>query len=846
MPFQPDAAVGRPARTPGFVPEPKAAPLPRSGFIPDAAPSANLVTRTARVMAEAPLSPIRGVEALRNVFKEVASPFNKKVEKVRAVVAPPIVRASEPVFEAIKFAQDRIPQNIRGVPTVLAGIPPRLPGTPETQAKIAGRIASESAVPSALDLIIMAGAEGVGVGVKSALAASRAAKAATEARVARRIQEGVAVPPAPPTSIPPDVTAGVEAAGAGSRPPSFWQTLQTHLTRSGETTLKGQGAAGEELANTLMRYASDREVYAGTHKAPFFNDLLALNPAEKDAFREFLDKGLVTQDLTPRARMAAEKAKAVLEEQGKMLEEFSQKHGVTVDTPEGEQFFHRRKDFFPHEVDWTRMATPDGRAEEIANLVRTGQVKTPEVAAEAVDAMLARQTTTVDPADLLQMRAPSKRLAQELKGRRTYDLVSIVKDPVVALDNHFRRLGNSLAKVELFGKDYEKLYDMISRISAEGGDAESAGAIALHMVGFDKQGNKALRSFLREVKGFEALKLGTAFVANAPQGLLNSWIRSGSFKAASKGFRDLFTKGGQDFAMKAGISSRNVEKYIQDSVGALTGERGKGFFPKVSGFILEKITPFKQSEVANRVVAANAGRYYLQDRLVPMFLRDPANPKILREIKNFGLNPAAVLSRGGVSEGEVLTAANIFAQRRTQFMNDALSMPIFSQDPWGRLVYLFKTFSFQQGKMLKEAMQIHGVLPTAARLGIAATVIGIPVAKLRGILSAHFATDEKQGGWASDFLSGLAAVGGLGLISDAFKSAKYGTEGAMGSIAGPVVQDLGEGLVSLRKATEGDFGYGLNQIIRRVPVVGPAVRNIMKGQGIFAKGRQGRPARRGR
>jgi hypothetical protein len=640
----------------------------------------------------------------------------------------------------------------------------------------------------------------------------------------------------------------VEASAAAGKPPSFWQTLQTQLTRSGETTLKGQGPAGEELANALMRYSSDREVYAGTRKAPFFNELLTLSPAEKGAFREFLDKGVVTPDLSPRARLVADRAKQVLDDQGRLLEEFSRKHGVTVDTPQGEQFFHRRKNFFPHEIDFERLATPEGKAEEIANLVRTGQAKTPEAAAEVVEAILARQSTKLDPADLLQMRAPSKRMAQELKGQRVYNLVNIVQDPVVALDNHFRRVGNSIARVEMFGKDYERLYDIISRIAAQGGDAESAGQIALHMVGFDKEANKALRAFLREVKGFEALKLGTAFVANAPQGLLNSWIRSGSFTSAAKGFRDLFTTQGKDFAMKAGISSRNVEKYIQDSVGALTGEQGKGFFPKVSGFILEKLTPFKQSEMANRVVAANAGRYYIQDKLVPMFLRQPSNPKVLRELKNFGLDAAAILARGGVDEKEVLTAANIFAQRRTQFMNDPLSMPLFSQDPWGRLVLLFKTFAFQQGKMLKEAMQIHGAIPTAARLGVAATVIGIPVSRLRELLTAKFKTEEERGNWAGEFLSGLAAVGGLGLASDAFRSAKFGTEGAMGSIAGPVVQDLGEAVVSARRAAEGDFGYGLEQIIRRVPVVGPTIRNVLKGQGLFerGRGRRNRPARRGR
>jgi hypothetical protein len=915
--------------------------------------SSSWVSRAAKMTVEAPLAPVAGVEALKDVFSNVAPPFDVKADTLRSKVEPVLKKATVPIFDAVKFVQDRIPDSIEGFPLSAVGVPPRLPGTPETQSDILSKVGSRLVVPSASDLVTMAALEGAGTGLKAALPGFMEARAAMKASQAekesapilreieslKRIGErGGAAPPElsavdiakmragrgelPPTSfkevnfpsehrwvpdeqmlvpgikppkvvpkieiqpaykprveeqpieeilsppaikaadegvsspaevaatqggLPSEVPGATQAAGVGAKTPGHWQTFQTWLTRSGESTLRKQGEAGTELANTLMKYASDREVYAGTRKAAFFNELMTLTPPEKDAFREFLDTGTVTQGLTPKARMIAEKAKGVLDEQGKFLEAFSRKHGVTVETPQGEQFFHRRQNFFPHEIDWDRLASPQGKAEEITNLVNTGQAKTPQDAAGIVESILERRTTRLDPTDLLRVSGPSKRMAQELKGQRVYNLVNIVKDPVVALDNHFNRIASSVARVDAFGKDYEKLYDLMTRISSEGGDAESAGAIALKMVGYNKEANTAVRAFLREVKGFEALKLGTAFVANAPQGFLNSWIRSGSFKAASKGFRDLFTREGKDFAMKAGISSRSVEKYIGDSVGALTGESGKGVMPQVSGAILEKVTPFKQGEVANRVVAANAGKYYITESLIPKFLANPADRRALKEMSYMGLDPATVLRQGGATEQDILRASNIFAQRRTQFINDPLSMPLLSQDPWGRLLYLFKTFSFQQSKMIKEAMEIQGVLPTVGRLAVASTVIGIPVAKLRGLLSAKGLTgDKEQGTWANEFLSGLAAIGGLGLLSDAFASAKFGTEGAMGSIAGPVVQDLGEALVSVRKAAEGNPGHGFEQILRRVPIVGPPTRNILKSYGLFGGSKGGRQGRKGR
>jgi hypothetical protein len=836
------------------------------------------VSRAAKMTAEAPLAPVAGVDALKDVFSNVAPPFDVKADTLRSKVEPVLKKATVPIFDAVKFVQDRIPDSIEGVPLTAVGVPPRLPGTPETQSDIISKMGSRLVVPSASDLVTMAALEGVGTGVKSALPgfmeARSAMKLGQEARATTPLSRGAeeAIPTAkkaeeilsPPAikaadegvsspaevaatqgGLPSEVPGATQAAGVGAKTPGHWQTFQTWLTRSGESTLRKQGEAGTELANTLMKYASDREVYAGTRKAAFFNELMTLTPPEKDAFREFLDTGTVTQGLTPKARMIAEKAKGVLDEQGKFLEAFSRKHGVTVETPQGEQFFHRRQNFFPHEIDWDRLASPQGKAEEIASLVKTGQAATPQDAAGIVESILERRTTRLDPTDILKVSGPSKRMAQELKGQRVYNLVNIVKDPVVALDNHFNRIASSVARVDAFGKDYEKLYDLMTKISAEGGDAESAGAIALKMVGYNKEANTAVRAFLREVKGFEALKLGTAFVANAPQGPVNSWLRSGSFKAASKGFLDQFTREGKDFAMKAGISSRGVEKYISDSVGALTGKSGKGVMPRVSGWMLEKLTPFKQGEIANRVVAANAGKYYITESLIPKFLANPADRRALKEMSYMGLDPAAILRKGGATEQDILRASNIFAQRRTQFINDPLSMPLLSQDPWGRLLYLFKTFSFQQSKMIKEAMEIHGVLPTVGRLAVVATVIGIPVAKLRGLLSAKGLTgDQEQGTWANEFLSGLAAIGGLGLLSDAYASAKFGTEGAMGSVAGPVVQDLGEALVSVRKAAEGNPGHGFEQILRRVPIVGPPVRNILKSYGLFGGSRGGRQGRK--
>jgi hypothetical protein len=917
-----------------------------------------MARNAASALAQAPLAPARAARAAFDVFRGVAKPFDAKVEAARAAVAPVTAKVVQPGFEAMEFAQRFIPKRIAGIPAPAFGLPPTLPGTPESQAQITGRLAAETVIPSSTDLAIGVAAGGAGKfisGVRGASAAARATQeAATAARTAEevgalgRIQQMARAPQGPsptqirsmmagrtelpPTSFVPrevpaatgdafqaahhrpvgsgpgellvpgtpapkevpkieivrahrfrpeedaqtvfrpavdespdltpqarqavqegvavgeDIQKAAEGAALGApKKPSHWQTVQSYLTRSGETTLRKQGGAGEELADAMVRYSAEREVYAGSRKEPFFQDLLRLTPDEKGAFREYLDKGVVTPGLTPQAKAVGDRARAVLNEQGDLLEAFSRKHGVTVETPQGEAFFHKRKNFFPHEIDYDRLSTPEGRAEEVANLLATGQVKTPQEAVKVVDEILSRKTAAISPQDLTSIKAPSKNVAQELKGQRVYNLVNIVQDPVVALDNHFRRIGNTVARIEAFGKDYEKLYDLVGRIAAEGGDPEAAGAIAVNMLGFEKQNNAALRAFLREVKGFESLKLGTAFVSNAPQGIVNSWLRSGSLKSAGKGLMGLFTKEGQEFARRAGIGSAAVDEYINRSLGAATGGKAKGFFPKISGFMLEKLTPFKQSEMANRTIAANAGRAYLQDTLVPMFRRNPGDPRVLKELRLFGLDPKKVLEQGGLTDQQLLTAANVFSQRRTQFTNDALSMPILSQDPLGRLIYMFKTFSFQQSKLLKEAAEVHGKLPTAARLGVVATTVGIPVAKLRSLLSARFATEEQKGTWATEFLGGLAAVGGLGLLSDLAASSKFGKAGAIGSIMGPVAQDLGEAAVAAHDIATGEPMKAMEQVIRRVPIVGPATRNLMKGAGMFSQDtrreRKGRASR---
>ena len=217
----------------------------------------------------------------------------------------------------------------------------------------------------------------------------------------------------------------------------------------------------------------------------------------------------------------------------------------------------------------------------------------------------------------------------------------------------------------------------------------------------------------------------------------------------------------------------------------------------------------------NRIIAANAGRSYAQE-MTHKLLRNPANKAVRRAFRELGLNSGTILRRGSITFDETLLAAQRVVNK-TQFRSGVLDLPLFFTSPEGKIITQFKTFAFNQTKLLKDAILLEALRgnfrPIITAIAVM-PILGEGVRDLKSVLTGK--SRDKQG--LARIAENMAAVGGLGILSDLYQSATVGR--ATDFLVGPTGSDIGNLLGGIAKATQGKPAQLGRTTTRQIPIAG--------------------------
>lgn len=348
-------------------------------------------------------------------------------------------------------------------------------------------------------------------------------------------------------------------------------------------------------------------------------------------------------------------------------------------------------------------------------------------------------------------------------------------------------------------------------------------------------------------------KLALGAIAQ-PSQMLTAVFRT-EFKGAVKNLvRTFADPDAADFALRSAVTLKGI---VRASEQSLTG-RDTDFLSKVF---------FTQMDMKSRVFGALQGASFAEhqasklSRLVRKYpaLRDPETgrfstahrpPKIQKQMQQIerklmevGLDPVKIVKRGGyLTEEETLMAAQTVSSD-VNFWGDSLSLPEFFRSPVGRYVTQFKSFGFQQSKLIKDHLikpiKDHGDWGPFVRFAILMPAAGEIIADAKGLVRANYRRFSKEGdnGPVTRVLENIANASGFGLVYDAIEATKYGNSGSLGFMVGPIGTDiaktwnaLGDLLVrgSPKKAMRQAIELGLPAAtllptLGRVPGLTPAV-----------------------
>jgi hypothetical protein len=280
----------------------------------------------------------------------------------------------------------------------------------------------------------------------------------------------------------------------------------------------------------------------------------------------------------------------------------------------------------------------------------------------------------------------------------------------------------------------------------------------------------------------------------------------------------------KDFALESGSTLSSVTHETQLSEGvAPTSLAGR------------MLGPHGAVEVHNRLFASLAGA----EHAVQMFKKlkqNPNSPYARRQLSHWlGLDPDVLVNQQKLTMDQVRTAAHTLSDR-TQFRTSALELPYgWKAGLANRMATLFKSYAFNQGKFLKEAIggelkrgNIRPLLPLLTTIPILGTLAD----RTKRALTYR---DQPAEFWDT-VIGAYSMVGGLGLIQDVATRTMAGAFAEW--VGGPGVGDVSEAVDSVikdmrqsnakRASTRAKAGTHTKRFLtRQIPVVGRPLSNYL-------------------
>jgi hypothetical protein len=273
-----------------------------------------------------------------------------------------------------------------------------------------------------------------------------------------------------------------------------------------------------------------------------------------------------------------------------------------------------------------------------------------------------------------------------------------------------------------------------------------------------------------------------------------------------------------EFAMKSGAL---IAETVQDLKDYANGKdlQGKLFY----------YTGFNAGRRANLILAANAGKHYaieLNDKLI----RNPTDAHIHEQLKSIGLD-AQKLLKHGLTQEDTLIAGRRVAEA-TQFMNSPLDTPLgWHKSPLMRLVFLYKSFAYNQGRFLLDQLGNslkRGKYENLAYFTVLFPVMGEVLGDLETLTRGRDPFKDRPREAKDRYIDNIVRLGGFGIASGIVGA--FNRQNIAEWVMGPVISDgLGgaQALINFATADKQKRKKVEHQILRKasrnIPVVGPAV-----------------------
>jgi hypothetical protein len=372
------------------------------------------------------------------------------------------------------------------------------------------------------------------------------------------------------------------------------------------------------------------------------------------------------------------------------------------------------------------------------------------------------------------------------------------------------------------------------------------------------------KRFLDEAAKMEVVtKLALGAIAQ-PSQMMTAVVRTG-WKGA---FRDLVAllEGNPeawDFAARAGATLRGV---VRESQRSLTSQETS---------FLDKVL-FTKFDVASRAYGAirgasfadfvakdlvkynrQLGQLRMGNQIGARLQKTLGGEKFLMKkvagleakFKGLGIDPGEVVAQGGALTNEQLLIAANRVSHEVNFWGDALSLPVFYRSAYGKYLTQFKSFGFQQTKLMKDHMvkpfmkwvegKPGGDPGPLTRFAILMPGGGEAISDLKALARAK----ERPDNVIERFAENIANAGGFGLMADGIRATDFGVSGVLGLMVGPTGGDVGKfgaAVGELRKGKPGKMGrfaveYGVPAATSKVlpgaapltAMMTPAIANVL-------------------
>lgn len=602
------------------------------------------------------------------------------------------------------------------------------------------------------------------------------------------------------------------------------------LMRPLESRIEREGAGAGRTLMRLLRKAGDRgEVQAGRRLVRLVDAKLdKLSREQRFNLLDVMEGRAKPKDAAVRdAYLAARSITDEIADEAEALQ-------VKIRSGNARVPFRRLPNYYPH-----LLRGPDTlksgpvRRDVMENLVRLGHARDKADASAMLDSYIrwvesgtredrildhlvrtGQAATRDDAFALLQKFRQHIKRSGNLEFARTINLPFYDPDPARVLPMHVAGASIRLAQVAELGQDNQVVNREIKRIADAGGNPDFVRRAVDNIIGWanaaDEKDHRVSR-WLRAIQGF---KLGLAAIPNSTQGVLNGLLAA-DLPSVAAGLQAATRRSGWRFAIEAGAT---IDPILHESVRELVaGNRVLEHYLRATGFAA--------TERANRVLAANIGAVYAQ-RMLGRLRVNPTHKRAQRALTELIGREAtqAAIRRGSLTADDVLMAAKRFSDL-TQFRSRPQDLPEFASTPWGQVFFQFKSFAYNQTRLLHRSVvrelkdgEVGRALRNLLILGTIFPVTGEAIRQLRALLTGR---EPKEKGFER-YLAAAASVGSLGILWDTIESGRQ--RRGLEFLVGPTGGDIGR-LIDIAGAKDKQKAAG-RFLQQRTPLTGVAGRLI--------------------